>query len=880
MALLRTLRNILSGRFRRADSPYSFATLFNKFRSILDKNNQALELIADMGDKLGGDYVFDRQYILSITEQLTELVYLLIYDLNTLAPNKYLDLLNSFERIRVRIQAQLEGNWILPEGDTVIAYSNLDIGLNEEVGNKNATLAEIRNVLELPVPDGFTITASAFKMFLEWNKLAEPILKALNSWEHESQQSTEETSAAIRKLILDARVPPSLIQQITHALERISANYPKPEGNFFAVRSSAIGEDGEHSFAGQYKTSLNVPQSQLLEHYKMILASAYFPNALAYSSQKGFLANEIAMAVGCQLMIDVETSGVLYTLDPTSPEKETALVAAVWGLGAPLVEGRVQSDQYVVSRDPPHNLQALKIVRKPDMLVSRKGGNTEHRAVPDELQSRPCLNPEHLSKLVEMGLLIERYFKRPQDIEWALDRDGNLVILQARALNIKNGKDDLVTDISEISSNYPVLFKGEGTIVQRGIATGNVFLVGQDEDLSKVPFGSILVAKHTSPRLAGIIRKVHGIITDVGSPTGHMATIAREFRVPTIVNTRIATQTFHNGDEITLDATQGVVYGGKVKELSYYEFTVEDVFEDSYEYRLLRRILREISPLNLVDPHDKDFKPAKCKTYHDIIRFIHEKAVKELINLEHVRRRELHGAARRLDFEIPLGLTVIDIGGGIQSPNSDDAIGFTEINSIPMRAFLVGLMEPGMWDTDPVSVDFGSFMSSLTRTFSSSLASPELVGQNLAVISGEYLDLSLRLGYHFNIIDAYISDSPNDNYAYFRFIGGVTDIVRRSRRARLIAAILERLNFRVELRGDLVVGRIKKLERAIMEEKLWMLGGLVSYTRQLDIRLDNDEQVDQFLQDFTEKMPKPNSMNLQRRLYGHESQNTNFDTGR
>ena len=880
MALIRTIKNILSGRFGRADSPYSFATLFNKFRSILDKNNQTLELIADMGDKLGGDYVFDRQYILSITERLTELVYTLIYDLNTLAPNKYLDLLNSFERIRVRIQAQIEGNWILPEGETVIAYSDLDIGLNEEVGNKNATLAEIRNVLELPVPDGFTITASAFKLFLDWNKLTEPILKALKSWEHESQESTEETSAVIRKMILDARVPPSLVQQITHALEHISAHYPKPEGNFFAVRSSAIGEDGEHSFAGQYKTSLNVPQSQLLHHYKTILASAYSPNAMAYSSQKGFLPNEMAMAIGCQLMIDVETSGVLYTLDPSSPEKETALVAAVWGLGTPLVEGRIQADQYTVSRDPPHELKGLKIVRKAELLAARKGGDTEYRAVPDELQSRPSLSPEHLSKLVEMGLLIERYFKRPQDIEWAMDKDGNFIILQARTLNIKNGKDDLVEDISEISSNYPVLFQGEGTIVQRGIATGNVFLVEQDEDLKKVPFGSILVAKHTSPRLAGIIRKVHGIITDVGSPTGHMATIAREFRIPTIVNTKIATQIFQNGDEVTLDATQGVVYGGKVKELSYYEFTVEDVFEDSYEYRLLRRILREISPLNLVDPHDKDFKPAKCKTYHDIIRFIHEKAVKELINLEHVRRRELHGAARRLDFEIPLGLTVIDIGGGIQSSDSKEAVGFAEINSIPMRAFLVGLMEPGMWETDPVSVDFGSFMSSLTRTFSSSLASPELVGQNLAVISHEYLDLSLRLGYHFNIIDAFASDNPNDNYAYFRFIGGVTDVARRSRRARLIATILERFNFRVELRGDLVVGRIKKLERPDMEEKLWMLGGLVSYTRQLDIRLDNDEQVDEYLQDFIAKMPKPNSMNLQRRLYEHESEDTDFDTGR
>ena len=152
-----------------------------------------------------------------------------------------------------------------------------------------------------------------------------------------------------------------------------------------------------------------------------------------------------------------------------------------------------------------------------------------------------------------------------------------------------------------------------------------------------------------------------------------------------------------------------------------------------------------------------------------------------------------------------------------------------------------------------MAVDFGSFMSSLTRTFSSQLASPEQVGQNLAVVSGQYFDLSLRLGYHFNIIDAYISDNPNDNYAYFRFLGGVTDPIRRSRRAKFIAEVLERFNFRVEIRGDLVVGRIKKLGQEQMQEKLWLLGCLVGYTRQLDVRMHSEQHLDQYLEDFVQR---------------------------
>ena len=152
-----------------------------------------------------------------------------------------------------------------------------------------------------------------------------------------------------------------------------------------------------------------------------------------------------------------------------------------------------------------------------------------------------------------------------------------------------------------------------------------------------------------------------------------------------------------------------------------------------------------------------------------------------------------------------------------------------------------------------MSVDFGSFMSSLTRTFPSSSVGSVYSGRNLAVVSAEYLDLNLRLGYHFNIIDAYMSEKPNDNYAYFRFLGGVTDIDRRSRRAKFIGDVLERANFRVEIRGDLVIGRIKKMDLDAMSEKMKMLGCLVAYTRQLDVQMHSDENITQYVTDFFQR---------------------------
>ena len=177
-----------------------------------------------------------------------------------------------------------------------------------------------------------------------------------------------------------------------------------------------------------------------------------------------------------------------------------------------------------------------------------------------------------------------------------------------------------------------------------------------------------------------------------------------------------------------------------------------------------------------------------------------------------------------------------------------------QIESTPMKALLQGLSESGMWETNPVAVDLGSMMSSFTRTFSSSLASPEEVGRNLAVISDKYMNLHLRLGYHFTILDAYIGDELNDNYIYFRFLGGVSDVQRRSRRARFIAEVMECYDFRVEVHGDLIVGRLKKMSKEWMISKMKVLGGLVGYTRQLDVSMISDEQVDLHLAKFMQRI--------------------------
>ncbi len=841
-SIIDRIANIISFR-KKISREIPFAVLYALFQKILNLNNQVLDLIAGMGSKLGGNYVFDQQYIRSSCEQLADMVNKLIHNLDAMAPRKYSELFEVFREIQGEIEEELAGRLVIPKTDLTIPYRFVSRDFIDVVGAKNANLAEVGNLLGLAVPNGFAITTRAFQFFLEHNGLQQKVEKLATGCLNDDDGG-QEAEAEIRDLIMTGIIPPPLAKALHKATGELLRD-SEEKGPFFALRSSAGGEDTEMSFAGQYLSVLNIKRESLLHHYKAVLAGAYSAPAMSYRRQKGFSEGEVVMAVGCQFLIDASISGVLYTLDPRMPEREVMLLTATWGLGAPMLSGECKADQFTIARQKPHEIKSIEIVRKDKMLIPKEGGGTNFAPVEETLQTRSSLTDAQLTQIAQAGLMIEKHFKKPQDIEWAFDRQGRLFILQARPLNIKAQMAKMLNDISSRLKSYPILFENKGAVAQEGIGTGKVFLLKNEEALDDFPQGAVLVTRYTSPKLAKIIRKANAVITDIGTPTGHMATIAREFHVPTIVNTGIATRMLRHGHEITVDARQNVVYDGIVKELCYFEFT-EEAFEEMYEYRLLRRVLKRIAPLNLLDPSSKNFTPASCRTFHDITRFVHEMAVQELIRLADVQKSQATG--RKLKFDVPLDLVLIDIGGGLSATAETYTVAPQHILSLPMIAFLEGLSVPGAWNTDPVAVDFGGFMSSLTRTFV--LAGPDHVPQNLAVISKEYANISLRLGYHFNMIDAYIGEKANDNYAYFRFLGGVTDITRRSRRARLLADILNSNDFRTEVRGDLVIARIKKLDMVGMQNKIYLLGLLVAYTRQLDIKMISEQELKNAIEDF------------------------------
>jgi pyruvate, water dikinase len=401
---------------------------------------------------------------------------------------------------------------------------------------------------------------------------------------------------------------------------------------------------------------------------------------------------------------------------------------------------------------------------------------------------------------------------------------------------------------------YSVLIQDQGAVAHAGVGAGPVFVVASDRDLEDFPEGAVLVTRYTAPWLAPVVPKAVAMVAERGSPAGHLATIAREFRVPTLVGVEDAVALLAEKGEITVDTHNRLIYQGRVSELLHYELIQSTVFEEAPEFRLLRRLLKRIAPLNLAEPQDPNFTPEGCRSVHDVIRFIHEKAVQELMDLPRFLKRFKDAHLWSLVSEVPLGLKIWDLGGGIDAQAKGSQVTPEQIRSLPLQALWEGLTLPGVWGTEPVPVDFKGLMASLTRPQGEGPGMPSYSGINLAVVTETYLNLHLKLGYHYNLIDARLDADPHHNHIYFRFVGGVTDLTRRSRRARLLADILSKYHFKVDIKGDLVLARVLHLPQEEMRRRLIALGQLVGFTRQLDMQLKSDDDVGRFLEAFMERL--------------------------
>ncbi len=834
-------------RRREANAFHTLQERHRRFRDLIDKNNLVLELMADAGEKLSGEFIFDSQYLKSLALQLSEASRAVVYDLNAITDNRYPELVRVLDRIAAELAAVLESRTPIPSLDFVIPLSKVNGDLADGVGEKMARLGDLRQRGLCRVPDGFVITASACQEFMKAVAAGNDVEKWLELPTDADDRSLQEASAALQQHVCGARLPEKLARGIRRETARLEKRNPHC---LLAVRSSALGEDGTLSFAGQYKTVLGIAPERVLPATVEVVASLFAPAAMRYRRSNGLPPARGAMAVGCLCLVDARAAGVLYTLDPTNPANDAVRVTAAYGLGKTVVEGTGETDHFLIARSPPHDIMSSTLDRKRYRTVAARDQGLTQVQVQEDQALLPAVSQAELAELVDTALRIERYMKCAQDIEWAFDKQGRLFILQARPLRI--AKEDVreYREANEAQGQRTVLMRGRGEVACRGVAFGRVVSVDDSTSADTLPDNAVLVARYSRPALAAALPKANAVITDIGTATGHLATIAREFRIPTIVDTEIATQVLQEGQEVTVDAEENAIYLGQVNELIRQHLLSKTTYEDKPEFRLLRKLLRKVAPLHLRDPQSPQFAASSCSTYHDIIRFAHEKAVEELTRGYSIPSSQDSRAAYRLELPIPLDLVLVDLGGGLDPGVTARIVQPWQVTSRPLLDLLEGLSAEGVWNNEPADMDLNGFMSSATRSLA--LTSPVVAPpqHNLALIDARYLNLNLKLGYHFNIVDCYLSEKRNDNFIYFRFAGGVTELTRRSRRAAILQQILDKYDFAVDRKEDLVIGRIKKISAEATSERLQMIGRLIGFTRQLDIYLRDDRLVGQLVKGF------------------------------
>ena len=837
----------LSGGRQPATEP---ALIFNMFRSVLNSNNQSLEIIADLGEKLSGDYIFDRRYIETGLERLNTTVKASITGLNELCDNRFTDLYTVFERLTEELQRLLAGQEDR-RGPQVLALDAIHFLDWEIVGGKGARLAEIHQDTFLQVPDGFVITTRTYHDLIDHNDLR-PLLDTFSDLLTDSASDNTILDGMRRKLerkILQAEPPPKLHDALEAAIDAMTA---MANVDFFlAVRSSAQEEDMDFSFAGQFRSVINVRAraKEVFKAYLQVVASLFSMEAVSYSRQVLPNDRQMSMAAVCQRMVKSRASGVAFSADTMAPDNETMVIVGAWGQGDAIVEGHTPTDTFIISKEDPPVILERTVVSKPQGRYQAESGGLETRKIEPSMREQPCLNDAEILLISRQIRHLELFYKRPQDVEWAVDESGSLHILQARPLIIAEGAFSEKA-LPEVLAGYEVIVSGRGRVAQQGIGSGPVWIVNGPADLVDFPDGAVLVSRLDSSHFVKVMKRAAAIVTEIGTPVSHMATLCREMRVPCLVNVDGILSMVSQGDEITIDAEDRVIYRGKVRELLAFSSTSRMEISYSYEFRLLRRLLKKVATLNLVDPLLQNFSVEGCRTYHDILRFVHETAVMELVVMGRDEGKLLHGhLARQMDLPIPAGILVIDIGGGLKEQAPETGVKFTDIASIPFHAILQGMLFPGVWHLGGMKVGMRDLMTSMLSVPSDTLDG-RYSGHNIAIISREYVNLCFRLGYHFNIIDAHCSRNERDNHIYFRFLGGATDITKRTRRAVMIASILEAFDFNVRIKGDMVVARSGNMMLKEMERTLDILGRLVGFTRQLDVRLETDSIVEQYVEAF------------------------------
>ncbi len=444
-----------------------------------------------------------------------------------------------------------------------------DVGL---VGGKSSSLGELTSATHVPVPYGYATTAHAYRYFMESTGTNQKIHELLDGLKDvEDSVELREVCAKIRATIMDAEMPEDLARAIGTAYDELAEKTGEADP-FVAVRSSATAEDlPDASFAGQQDTYLNIKgKDDVIRKVKECYASTFTDRATYYRVKKGYAHENVALSAAVQMMAHSKVSGVMFTVDLATGADDKIMIEGSWGLGEYVVQGTVTPDNFVVDKA---NLTILsrRINEKPIELVRDEKGGVYEKKVPEELAKAQVMTDEQIAELAGYAKAIEKHYGCYMDMEWALDDNNKLWILQARPETVwsRKNKDKKEDKKVNVTTDHKVLVKG--LPASPGLVAGKVHVITDPADIDQFREGEILVTLMTSPDWVPAMKKAIAIVTDAGGMTCHASIVSRELGIPCVVGTKSrsvdATSVLKSGQEVTVDAQNGIVYDGIVEDM-------------------------------------------------------------------------------------------------------------------------------------------------------------------------------------------------------------------------------------------------------------------------------------------------------------------------
>lgn len=482
----------------------------------------------------------------------------------------------------------------MKDNNFILWFDEIDIEDVPLVGGKNASLGEMIRELRdkgINIPNGFAVTANAYKHLLKKAGIEDDIRKILSDLDTHDMTNLREKGQEIRDLIINAEFPGDLKDAIVKAYEEMHTKLGYEKDTDVAIRSSATAEDlPDASFAGQQETYLHIRGADsVIEACKKCFASLFTDRAISYREDKGFDHFDVSLSIAVQKMVrsDSASSGVAFSIDTESGFKDVVFITGSYGLGENVVKGAVNPDGFYVFKP------TLKEGKRP--IIGKKLGIKKIKMVytdngvknidtTEEEQNRFCIDDDDVLKLAEWTCIIEDHYSKkagyfkPMDIEWAKDGDGvaigtgKMFIVQARPETVHSQRDVNVMKTYVLKEKGRLLVKGQA--VGEMIGQGEVNVIHSADDIHKFKKGQILVTDMTDPDWEPIMKIAAAIVTNRGGRTCHAAIVSRELGIPCVIGTEDGTEVLKNGQRVTVSCSEGEV--GHIYE-GFLDFEIKEV---------------------------------------------------------------------------------------------------------------------------------------------------------------------------------------------------------------------------------------------------------------------------------------------------------------